>query len=277
MANVSFSKNPEPVVESTTQVAGEAPVIDATPVSEIPTSTALAAPAAPQLPATSSPGAFDDDNVGFEDIILPTLNIVQGVGDLSQLYTPGELVWGGTQPLHTPEDVAKKKAGQPPLKVTVLGFRKRRYVEKTSGGAMGRLCSTTDEVAKFGGTLDYAEAKSQNKPLFGPLATALILVEKPEHIVDEDHTVFTHEFQGKWFALGLWNMKFTSYTAGAKVIFTQRKLGALKAGYCSRVWDVTAISKKFESNYAWVPSLKLGPIHTPEFRAFLADLLTNGN
>lgn len=293
MSKVSFTKpgTPEPspadisVPSVTTAVAADGTqttVVDATPVSEIPTSPVGTAvvPANPQLPAApEAPTAFNDDDIGFEDIILPRLNIVQKVGDLSNVFTPGEIVLNQSLVIHTPANPQKTppSAGDPPLSVTVIGFRKRQFVEKTTGGALGKMFNSEAEVVKAGGTLDYKESTSTGKTLYQRLATALVLVQKPAHVKDDDRILFPHECEGQWYALALWSMKGTAYTNAAKVIYTARKLGHLKAGYPRQAWALTTKLEKYSENFAYIPVIKPGAKNTEAFGQFVLDVLNSGN
>lgn len=275
---VDFSNKPEqaPVidVEST-----PVPAVDASPAESIPTAAANTAvalrPACP-VAENSAPG-YDDEAIDFSEIQLPRLNLVYGVGDLSTIYNPGEWVLNGNLVLHVPANPVKKVAGFPPVNLTVLGFKKRQYVEKKSGGERGNMFNSTAEVVAAGGTLDYKEAESTKKALYHTLATALILIEKPAHIFDEDRLIFSHECEGRFYSLALFGMKSTVYTHAAKKIFTAKKLGHLKGGYPTFSWNLTT---KFESKYEQptpIPILTAGVKNTPAFAEFVKEVLSSGN
>lgn len=278
---VDFSNNPEQSpaidVEATpvTEASVPAPVVDASPAVSIP--TALVQTGVIVRPSESAAPGFNDEDIGFEDIMLPRLNLVYGVGDLSQIYNPGEWVLNGSLVIHVPANPVKKVAGYPPLNLTVLGFKKRQYVEKKDGGERGNLFNTTAEVVAAGGTLDYKESESTKKALYHTLATALILVQKPDHIPDEEHLVFAHECEGKYYSLALWGMKSTMFTHAAKKIFTAKKLGHLKGGYPTFAWNLTT---KFETKYEQptpIPVLTAGSKNTPAFADFVKEVLSSGN
>ncbi len=289
MAGISFQKTesvPTPVegvtIDTTTTVCPPAPV-DAAPVAAIPTSTAVVPVAPAPVAPSNSPLDFDDDNIGFEDVILPRLNLVQKVGDLSNIFTPGEIVLNQASCIHEPANKDKSKPGTGPLNIVILGFRKRQFVEKVEGGEMGLLLNSEAEIEKNRGTLDYKEwdnsvreskvPGSVVKPLryFQKLATAVALVECPKHLTatDSDHILFPYECEGRFYALVLWGMKGTAYTHGAKKIFTHRKLGHLRGGYLKQGYTLTTELKPFGSNYAYVPLLGVGAKTTPAFEAFL--------
>jgi len=285
---VEFGKNETPAIDAEIVPPGAA--VNAAPAEAIPTTpvnTAVATRPPCPVAESAAPG-YDDEDIGFDDIMLPRLNLVYGVGDLSQIYNPGEWVLNGSLVIHVPANPVKKVAGYPPVNLTVLGFKKRQYVEKTEGGAQGNLFNTQQEVVNANGTLDYKEAQTSGKKLYHTLATALILVQKPEHITDEDHLVFAHECEGKFYSLALWGMKSTVFTHAAKKIFTEKKLGVLKVvknpegvvirgGYPSFSWDLTT---KFETKYEQptpIPVLKVATKNSPAFLEFVKDVLSSGN
>lgn len=276
---VDFSNKPEsaPVIDVESSPIPAA--VDASPAAAIPTAPANTAVIIrpPCAVAESAAPGYDDENIDFSDILLPRLNLTYGVGDLSQLYNPGEWILNGSLVLHVPPNPVKKVAGYPPLSLTVLGFKARQYVEKKDGGERGNLFNTPAEVVAANGTLDYREAKSTGKALYHTLATALILIEKPAHIPDEEHLTFAHECEGRFYALALFGMKSTVFTHAAKKIFTARKLGHLKGGYSTHSWN---LSTKFETKYEQptpIPLLTAGARNSPAFAEFVKEVLSSGN
>lgn len=260
-----------------------------TPAAEIPTAPVCNAvvPVAVAPVATTptdSPIEFDDNDIKFEDVYLPRVNIVQKVGDLSLVYEPGEIVLNQTLVIHTPANPDKKVTGDVPLNFTVIGFKKRQFAEKVVGGASGLLVNTEEEVVKHGGTLSYKEweqsveaAKTNPAALrkyFQPLATALILLESPAILTGDTATLnFPYVTNGKNYALALWSMKGTSFTNAAKHIFTARKLGHLRAGYSVRAWSLTTKSEKYGNNFAHIPVLRPGDVNTSEFLGFVKEVI----
>lgn len=314
MGEVSFVKKDvvpadAAVVESVTQVAGEVPVVRTDKVIDIvATPVVPAAPAAPATPAlpmvpvaavpvavaqTDEPPMFyDDENIGFNDIRLPRINIVQKTGEMSNVFQQGEIVLNQVLPIYTPpvlKDGAIVKPGTKPLNLIILGFRKKQYVEKVASATMGALCNTEEEVGRLNGTLSYKEHETKvangiPSKLFQELATAIILIEKPEHLADADHIEFAHECEGRYYALVLWGMKGGSYTNGYKAFATARKMGHLKTirvdgkivggGYISYSWSLgTKLETYKTGNFAWIPVVTNGAKSTPKFLEFARNLL----
>jgi hypothetical protein len=262
MAKMSFKKPTDsaPETNSAAAVVDTAPATDAIAaiVEETQGESVTTAVAVREPSEVTAPAPFGDEDIPMEDVTLPRLNIVQKVGELSDNFEHGAIIFNNDQVLPRP------------VKVLVLGFAKKRFVEKVEGGGRGMIVDSEAEVVQAGGTLDYNEAKATDKPLFQRLATALLLIECPEGV---DKLNFPHEYNGKNYAVGVWNMKGTAYTNGAKIIFTARKLGALRgaAGYRSAFWTTDTKLTKRENNSYYIPVLKLSEVTTAEFR----DWITN--
>jgi len=280
MAEVVFGKKegaaPAPVTEVVkTPTPVEGVTVDSKNTYSVPATIA---------PAVVAPrGLVLGDTVpSFDQIILPRLNIVQGVGKLKDSFPQGALIYNQQLPIFTPPDIDHqsgniRRAGTPPVVITVLGFRPTRYVERVIGGSRGQICNTEAEVRASGGTTDWNEHKlkeSSGMKLFQLLAEALVAIERPAHCADDD-SVFVYPVGDKKFALALWGMKGSVYTAAAKRVFqTQRAIGCLRGGYPTMNFNVTTRLEKWPNgNSSWIPICL--PFHksTPEVIAFVADVL----
>jgi hypothetical protein len=202
-----------------------------------------------------------DDAIRMEDIVLPTLNIVQGVGDLCTSFDPGSLIFDKVLILAEAPDKGIGKEG-PPIRMLVLGFRPVRYCEKVAGGDRGRLFNTEAQVAAAGGTTVYKEAYSdgeQIKDYYQALATAVVLIEAPDGAESED--MFPLEAMDnagnlRRYALALWHLRGTGYTNAAKPLKTARALTYLRKGYASRIITVRTVLKPYGTNKAFIPVVR---------------------
>jgi hypothetical protein len=249
-------------------------------------------PPSPGVPAKIHSGAIAPGGIvlgdkipDFKDIILPRLNLVHPVGQLKDQFIVGSIVFGQNVVLFTPPVVNPRTGNvetpaSPPVNITVLGFRPTRFVEKVVGGAHGLIVDTEDQVRANGGTLSYKEwelKKSSGMRLFQEMAEALLAVERPESCND-DGTVFNYSVTDgdtiKKYALCLWAMKGTAYTAAAKrVFFTARAVGCLNAGYPTYNYSLTTRLEQFKSNSAWVPVCIPAAKSTPGFMEFARQVL----
>lgn len=282
------SKNPTIVVDSEVKPGtpvdidkafAESPGVEVNP---------HAAPQQSMLPATIGPGATEfagDYLPGFKDVILPRINIVQGVGQLKDSFPQGAIVYGQSLALFTPPIIDKatgnvKQASMPPVEIIVLGFRPTRYVEKISGGERGMLVNSEAEVRAAGGTTDYNEwnlKKASGMKRFETLAEAFILIKRPKSVADDD-SVFIFKGGDDKFALALWAMKGTAYTHAAKrVFFTARMMGCLsKEGYPSWSYNFTTRSETGGGNTYFVPVCVPNAPTTPPVRDLVKSILNPG-
>jgi hypothetical protein len=215
---------------------------------------------APTAVAPSNPYS-DEDNIPLEDIVIPRINIVQKVGELSNIFKGGEIVYNKALVLPRP------------LKFVVVGFKPLTYVQKTTDGS-GEVCSSVDEVVNLGGTIDYTEANTKSIPYFQRLATALIFIEADASLnTGAAQVLFPHEHDGKRYGIALWSMKGTAYTNGAKHIFTARKMLHLTKGYRTAFWKLNTELKQFDKNFAYIPKLVADEPTTPEFIEFTKGIL----
>lgn len=228
-----------------------------------------------------------DDNINLGEIQIPTLNIVQGVGDLSTKFDAGAVVFDKRSRLAKPPEKGAKgnPESSPPVELIVVGFRPTRWAEKIAGGEQGRIVNTEETVYEIGGTTDYGTAYQNGElvvPFFQPLATALVMVRcTPLAAADDPAAVeelFPFECPGDngeviRYNLGAWHLRGTGYTNAAKPLKTHRKLGGLKAGYMSKVALLTTTLRKFGANVAYIPIVKLGAATTEAQRKLVTDVL----
>jgi len=277
------------------------PANPATPVVEVAATVtqepAKPSPAVPgtQLPAIASSFAaparqsflLGDLLPDFSDMQLPRCNIVQNIGDLSQSFESGSILYGQQLVLFLPAIIEAKtstlkRAATPPVTMTFLGFRPTRYAEKCEGGARGLLVASEEEVRANGGTLDYREwqlKKDSGMKRFEPLADCMVAIEKPEAIAD-DGTVFVYDVAGKKVALALWAVRGTSYTQLCKkTLFPARRLGALRhGGFPSWSYSVSSREDKYPGGHAaWVPVALPKEKSSEAFMEFVREVLPGGS
>lgn len=291
---VSFAKNPEanpstPVIE----VAATVTPAPAPTTAPAPAAPAAAPAAAPQVlvPATvPAPGAvakktmlLGDVLPDFSEMILPRVNLVQNIGTLKDSFLPGTLLYNQQNPLFIPGRINEKtktveRPATAPITVTFMGFRPTRFVEKVIGGGKGLMVNTEAEVTAAGGTLDYTEwnlKKASGMKRFEPLADGMVLIERPEIVADDD-TVFVYEIEGKKYALALWAVRGTSYTALCKrVLFPARRMGALRiGGYPSWNYSLASAEVPFGPNMSWIPTAVPKAKNSPAIINFIRSILT---
>ena len=297
---VSFAKNPEAPVATAPVAAAPvaaAPAVETivaavpTPVAAVAveTVTTIANPVAPapagptitdnSVPAgavatvpTFAPPAkqtsfYDDESLDAGDLVLPRFNIVQKVGELSNVFPPGSILLNGQLVL---AEAGKGTDKSKEIKILVVGFQPTIYTEKVEGGIRGNMFRSEQEVVAANGTLDWNEATATKRTLYQRLATAMILVEQPEGL---DAAAFPTTIEGKNYSLALYSMKGTSYTNAAKHFKSARKIGHLRGGYRTGFWTMQSQLKKFSENYAYIPVVKSAGAASPEFQAAVKEIL----
>jgi len=261
-----------PATQTTTAPSG-APA-PATQTATAPATSAV--PAVYQSPGVpdKAPVFHDDENIDPGDLVIPHMQLVQKVGELSNVFKGGTILFDGKLVL---QDGPNASDLSKPIRMLILGMRPKRFVEKCEGGLRGDMFDTEQEVVAHNGTLDYNEAKSTKgtpnaKRLFQTLLTALCLIEQPEGV---DAGTFPFTFGGtKNLALALYNMKGTAYTNAAKPFMTARKIGSLaRTGYRGGWWTLQSQLKKFGNNYSYIPVVNRAEDTDEAFRTTLFNSL----
>lgn len=287
MSKVSFAATPEAAaaqkpIESAEDRATVAQFAKDTGTSVAGLATPTTVAVVPSAPVSTTPASrFSDDpeDIDFSQLTLPTLKIVQGVGELSAVFSPGQIIVVGKGDVLIPVADAPPKAGQKgatpqkPVNIVLIAIsRNDRFSEKIPGGTRGRLFDTEKQVLDAGGTTNYEEGKATGKPYFERLATALLLVEKPEGLEDETGT-FGLEADGKKYALVFWHLKGIGYTNAAKPLRTARRFGFLKPGYSSAVVELGTALKTYGQNSAFIPTVRPGGATSDGVRSVVNEVL----
>lgn len=258
--------------------AGEQPVAAEAPKAN-PAETS--APASQAL-ATRQSFIVADYIPTLADIKFPRLSIVHPLSATAGTFHVGSLLFDARLSLFVPPDINPdngevRRAASKPATITVLGFRPTRYVEKVKFGDEARIVNSPEEVAKAGGTLDYKEWElkkdSSGMVLFQTLADAVIAIEKPEHVADDD-SVFIFPVDGKKYAVALWALKGSAYTELAKgVFFAAKQLGVLRSGYPTHSFYVSTKLKPKGKNKVWCPYAIPAIKSTPAFLDFANNVI----
>lgn len=229
---------------------------------------AVVPPAGVPATQTGNSGFYDDQNISASDLKLPRFNIVQKVGELSNNFPHGSILLDGSLVL---AEGPKPNQESAPVRILVVGLTPKKFVEKVEGGGRGNIVDTEVQVVEKGGTLDFNEAKLTGKPLYQPLITALILVEKPASVSDN---MFPLDIDGKKYALALYSMKSTAYTNAAKLFLTARRMGICKKGFRFGWWQITSKLKAYTGgNASYIPLVRPQEQSTETLRAELAQLI----
>src|SRR6266566_1004863 len=132
--------------------AGETPAetpVEATVIAS-ETSQAVAT-----VPSPRNNFVLGDYLPSFDQVVLPRINVAQNIGQLQDTFDSGTIVLARQTVLFLPPDIdlttgTVRRTATPPAIMTVLGFRKTRFVEKTKGGAKGLIVQTEQDVVRAG-------------------------------------------------------------------------------------------------------------------------------
>lgn len=278
MSEVSFDRNPN-------APAQEQPV----PAQEIAQQQNAVVVHQPQAVLAPEPFVLGDFLPSFKDVILPRVNIVQNIGELKDMFSPGELVYGKSTVLFTPPRINPRTGNQEdpgtgPVIVTFLGRVSERFSEKTVGGARGLIVADEASVRNCGGTLDYEEwklKKDSGMKRFEPLDDLLVAIERPNCCKDDD-TVFVFAANGKKYTFGFWAMKGTAYTEALKrVVYKDRAIGCLRGqfpdgGFPNYSYAISTREKGWEgtTNTAHIPILIPHEKNSPEFKELISGFIS---
>lgn len=204
--------------------------------------------------------------VSMSDIKLPRLNLVQKVGTLADNFQPGSIVFEKTYVLSNgkPEQA---------LDLTPLQFRKQ-YQRKTAWGEgdsneQPEVYDTADEVRRSGGSLQYGDEN-----YFQEIAHIAFAVRIPENLEsgDEVFDLFPYKFGDSLYAVAMWTVASSSYTALGKRILTDSAM-TLRNGLHTGHYLVSSEIRKNAKNSWYVPRASFAGKHTPEAAEFFASIV----
>lgn len=263
MASISFAAKPP------TQQSTPAPEPVSVPEVSYPSDnkeTSLAVAPAKQMVAAPVVASGVVGEVSTSDIKLPRLNLVQKVGALADNFTPGSIVFEKTFVL---SDGKPEHA----LDLTPLQFRKQ-YQRKTAWGEgdsneQPEVYDTAEQVRRAGGSLQYGDEN-----YFQEIAHIAFAVKLPENIEagDELMDLFPYTFADSLYAVAMWTVASSSYTALGKRILTDSAM-VLRNGLHTGHYLVGSEIRKNAKNSWYVPRAAFAGKHTQEAAEFFASIV----
>lgn len=222
---------------------------EATPATAPTATTTAISPAAPLM------GSVVGD-IDASDITIPRLNLVQGVGNLAELFTPGQIVLNQETVLSN---------GSTPVEITVLSARKQ-FIENLGfdEDARPKVFDTLDEVHAAGGTINWI---GDTRPTYVPVLHANIIVKAPAGV----EGAFPLSYDGEDYALAVWSLRGVAYGKAGKNILTAAKFG-LRDGLFNGKWMLTTKREKINRNSVFVPVLRNIGRHDADFVKFVTSI-----
>lgn len=199
-----------------------------------------------------------EGEISRHDIKLPRINLVQKVGDLSNLFTPGMFLFNKEVVLSN---------GKTPFQATVLRLKKQYQQDLPYGSEdMPQSYDTAEEVISSGGSLKYGDDN-----YYKEIAHVQLAIEKPSDCPEELEGLFPHELNDKQYGVAIWTLTGSAFTSAGKTLITAGYT-LLKAGLHHGKFSVTSEIKKNAKNSWFAPVLKFAGKHTPEEIAFFESI-----
>lgn len=226
-----------PATEAETASPANAEVVDN------PVGASAPAVIPPKFVAAFSTGTEDDETPDTANTRVrhPYLNLVQSMsGDaMKKVAAVGQFCLG--QSVLIPSG----------NRIVVVGFGKTFWREKVKWGGKdkSREAFSLEEVAKLGGTTNWAESCEKRgngsvKPWFMSSIVGLVLVEKPEAA---DDAFFPHVVAGKAYAVAKFEAKSIAYDTFYVELNSKRRTTRLfEKGWAGRFLQINAVPGKGE-------------------------------
>lgn len=180
------------------------------------------------------------------DIRLPRLQLVHGVGGLSETYHPGDIVLGG--------DNLLVEKGQP-LDMIVLSARQywKEYCGAGKYDPNHRPASylTEEEVIAAGGTTRWENGIG---PTFNRAMTLTLLIKQPKDLVCG---LFGIEIKDNVYAPAVWDVDKSAYRRVAPQVLTAAQFSLRARGLLSGMFQLSTRTEKINQNNTIVPVFKL--------------------
>lgn len=188
------------------------------------------------------------------DLQIPSLKLVQQVGDLGELFSPGSFVLNNE---HAVSDGVEETT------FTVAHWNKY-YIENLEYGSdqTPETAKTMKEVVEKGGTTEW---RNNEPPSWSPVGVATCI------LTGKDDMHFPFEYKDKQYAIALWTMRNTAYRRAGRVIMTAAAYN-LKEGLEYGNWSLTSKRETLGKNKVFVPVVKTKGKNDEEFAAWVRQL-----
>lgn len=233
-------------------------------VAEVSNSTEIVPEEEYDSPALGQISGERDD----KDYSWPKINLVQGVGALSEEYSPGTLLYEKQIPLLVPKksDTGPDSVTDGSLEVTVLNALKRyqKYVPFGSDEPT-EVVDTKREVEARGGVTEWID---NVPPTWTPFAQILFLFKCPS---PELEAACPYEFEDARYGMALFRVQKTSYSVFQTI--STASDWRLKKGLHLGKWQLDASRVRAGENMIWKPALKGAGMHDAAFVQWLSEIM----
>jgi hypothetical protein len=214
-------------------------------------------------------GAGIVGEVDQTDVRFPRLQIVQGVGPLSEVkeFSKGNVILDGEYKL--------SEGDETPVEFTVCQIGKQ-YEENLPYDSedIPRIVNTQKEVNQLGGTTRGAKEDGKYiPPSWKAIADALIAIKAPDGTSKEDldmYFPFAAPDKSNW-SFARWVIKGVAYKAAAVEIFSAAQM-YYRDGLKKGTFMLTTQKKMFGPNAVMVPVVRKGNRNSDELSSWLSTL-----
>lgn len=198
------------------------------------------------------------------DIRLPRLQLVHGVGSLSEMFHPGDVVLGG--------DNLLVEKGQP-LDMIVLSAQQywKEYCGAGKYDPNHRPATylTEEEVIAAGGTTRWENGIG---PTFNRAMTLTLLIKQPKDVVCG---LFGINLKDDVYAPAVWDVDKSAYRRVAPQVLTAAQFALRARGLLSGLFQLVTKSEKINGNNTIVPAFKLIGHNDDEVIAAIKELFSD--
>ena len=208
--------------------------------------------------------------VDHEDVRFPKIQIVQGVGPLSERdeFKKGDIILDGEYRIG---------GNGNPIELTVLQIGKQfEEVVPYDGDDIPRIVNTKEEVLQLGGTTEgHRDGGKWVGPTWRAIADAMVCIHQPQGEgalpAEEAEIAFPFEApQPGLYAFARWMIKGVAYKSAAVEIFSAASM-YYRDGLRKGTFLVDTQKRTFGPNTVMVPTVRKGKRNSPEFSSWLSE------
>lgn len=216
------------------------------------------APVAPASPAIVTEDTDLEGEISRSDIRLPRINIVQKVGQLSNLFGPGSILFNKEVVLSN---------GKTPVEIVPLRLKKVYQQDLAYGSEETALVfERAEEVRAAGGSLQWGDDN-----YFTEVAHVQVAVVRPDDCPEELEALFPFEHGDKVYGCAMWTLKGSGFTSAGRTLITART-ALLRDGLHTGRFMLSTELKNNAKNSWYAPVLKFAGRNTEEASSFFAGL-----
>lgn len=224
-------------------------------------STALAEPEEETQLATPMDGDDIQGDIDATDLNLPKINVVQKVGEISDLgFDFGALIYNREVLLSN---------GEEPVPMIVFDLKVDLVQDLPfNSEETPAIYDTKKEVLDAGGSFEYG-----SDFYFRERGTMTVLTGTTGDTPEEMKETLPFEHKGVNYALAKFTVGKSSYKSMCNPLLVQRRVGLLRTkGLAAGLWNVTTVTKKWQGNTYVNPVAKFKGLLPDDMVGFIQEI-----